>query len=74
MNRCCRESNPDLICISYKVFSNRSTRILLLEIVAEALLMEHAESIREQYGEGFYCECSICNKAREAMRLKHDRG
>ena len=70
MSRCRKESNPDLICTSYKTASNRSTRLLLLEIVAEALLKDHAATIREQYGEGFYCECSICDKAREAMRLK----
>ena len=70
MSRCKRDSNPDLICTSYKTASNRSTRLLLLEIVAEGLLKEHAERISEQFGEGFYCECSICDKAREAMRLK----
>jgi hypothetical protein len=69
-----RERNPDMICASYKTISNRSTRLLLLEIVAEAFLKEHSDSIRETYGEGFYCECATCDKAREAMRLKHIRG
>lgn len=74
MSRCKRESNPDLICASYKVASNRSTRLLLLEIAAEAFLKEHDDTIREQYGEGHFCECDACNKGREAMRLKHSRG
>lgn len=70
MSRCRKGDDPDRICTSYKTASNRSTRLLLLEIVAEGLLKEHAENIREQFGEGFYCECPICDKAREAMRLK----
>lgn len=70
MSRCRRENNPDLICASYKTASNRSTRLLLLEVAVEGYLKEHAESIKDQYGEGFYCECPFCDKAREAMRLK----
>ena len=70
MTRCRREGNLDIICTSYKTASNRSTRLLLLEIVAEAFLKEHENNIQETFGEGFYCECPTCEKAREALRMK----
>lgn len=76
MSRCRRESNPDLICTSYKTASNRSIRLLLLEIVAEAWLKDHQElkNFTAGFGPKQDCNCPICDKAREAMRLKHDRG
>lgn len=72
MTRCRRESNPDLICTSYKTVSNRSTRLLLLEIVAESWLDGH-KKLYAELGLDIECQCSVCEKAREAMRLKHER-
>lgn len=76
MSRCRKGSNPDFICTSYKAASNRSTRLLLLEIVAEAWLKDHQElkDFTAGFGPKQKCECSICEKAREAMRLKRERG
>jgi len=72
MSRCKRESNPDLICTSYKTASNRSTRLLLLEIVAEAWIDGH-KKIYAELGLDIECQCAICDKAREAFSLKHNR-
>lgn len=70
--RCPAKNDPDIIHVSYKSASRRSTRLLLLEIVAEALLKEHQENIDNCYGEDrFFCECDICDKARKAMEIKH---
>lgn len=76
MTRCKSESNPDMICASYKTISNRSTRLLLLEIVAEAWLKDQQElkNFMTGFGPKKECDCPMCGKAREALRLKHERG
>jgi len=56
-----RRSDPDMILVSYKSASNRSTRLLLLEWGAEMLLEAHGE-----------CDCEICRKFKEAFKLKGD--
>jgi hypothetical protein len=63
MSRCPRDSDPDIIHVSYKTTSNRSTRLLLLEQGAEAILAEHGE-----------CNCLACEKFKAALQLRAARG
>ena len=46
----------------YKIFSNRATRILLLEMSVESFLLEHGK-----------CSCKACEAARLALYLKYKR-
>jgi len=60
MSRCRKEQDPDLICTKYSVASNRSTRLLLLEMAAEYIRGVHT----------YDCRCFACVKIAEAFALK----